>query len=435
MNARRFLFTMWEGGGAVPPMLGIARRLIDRGHVVRVLGDPTIGEEATSAGCSFTSWRRAPHRTTLRPEDDLMKDWEVSSPLAMMRRLRDVFIAAPAASYAADTLDAIAQWPPDAIVSDYFLFGAMMAAEKAGIPRAAVVPNIWPLPTAGAPAFGPGFLPARSALGRARDALLNALALRLFDRALPALNATRGALGLAPSRAFFEQCLASQAVLVLTSACFDFSSRAVPSNVHYVGPILDDPAWAEPWRAPWPPENRDPLVLVGFSSTFQDQAAVLRRVVEALAPLEVRALVTLGEMLAEHEVHSSGAVVVVRSARHRDILPQAALLVTHCGHGTTLKGLAAGVPMVCMPMGRDQNDTAARVLHAGAGVRLKPTAAPRVIRAAVLRVLGDERYRLAAQRMAQAIQLEQADVDPLAPIERVAGAARPACDADRSYTW
>lgn len=417
---RRFLFAMWEGGGAVPPMLGIARRLVGRGHDVRVLGDPTIGAGAASAGCSFSSWRRAPHRTTLRPEEDPIKDWEVRSPLAMMRRLRDSFIAAPAASYAADTLDAIAECRPDAIVSDYFLFGAMMAAEKAGIPRVAVVPNVWPLPTAGAPAFGPGFLPARGMLGRTRDALLNAVALRLFDRALPALNATRARLGLAPARAFFEQCLASQAVLVLTSAHFDFSSRAVPSNVHYVGPILDDPQWAEPWSATlWPPENHDPLVLVSFSSTFQDQAAALRRVVEALATLDVRAVVTLGAVVTEQDVHSAGAVAVVRSARHRDILPHAALLVTHCGHGTTIKGLAAGVPMVCMPMGRDQNDTAARVVHAGAGVRLAPSAAPRAIRAAVLRVLRDPRYRQAARRMAQAIEREQAGVDPLAPIERL----------------
>jgi UDP:flavonoid glycosyltransferase YjiC (YdhE family) len=94
---------------------------------------------------------------------------------------------------------------------------------------------------------------------------------------------------------------------------------------------------------------------------------VLRSVVEALAGLRVRALVTLGEMLPEGEVQSTGSVVVVRSAPHGEILRQASLLITHCGHGTTLKALAAGVPIVCMPMGRDQNDTAARVVHASAG--------------------------------------------------------------------
>ena len=33
---RRFLFVLWEGGGNVPPILGLARRLVERGHTVRV---------------------------------------------------------------------------------------------------------------------------------------------------------------------------------------------------------------------------------------------------------------------------------------------------------------------------------------------------------------------------------------------------------------
>jgi hypothetical protein len=36
----------------------------------------------------------------------------------------------------------------------------------------------------------------------------------------------------------------------------------------------------------------------------------------------------------------------------------------------TLEILATGVPMVCIPTGRDRDDTAARVVHHGAGVRL-----------------------------------------------------------------
>jgi UDP:flavonoid glycosyltransferase YjiC (YdhE family) len=35
-----------------------------------------------------------------------------------------------------------------------------------------------------------------------------------------------------------------------------------------------------------------------------------------------------------------------------------------------IKALAAGVPLVCLPMGRDQEDTAARVTLSGSGVRL-----------------------------------------------------------------
>jgi UDP:flavonoid glycosyltransferase YjiC (YdhE family) len=90
-----------------------------------------------------------------------------------------------------------------------------------------------------------------------------------------------------------------------------------------------------------------------------------------------------------------------RSAPHGEILRQASLLITHCGHGTTLKALAAGVPIVCMPMGRDQNDTAARVVHASAGVRLRPRSPAKKIAKAVAQVLADVRYRANARRVAR----------------------------------
>src|SRR4029077_17069671 len=100
-----------------------------------------------------------------------------------------------------------------------------------------------------------------------------------------------------------------------------------------------------------------------------------------------------------------------------EVLREASLLVTHCGHGTTLKGLAAGVPLVCLPMGRDQDDTAARVVHRGAGVRLKPRASAEVIRAAVERVLADKSYRESARRLADALRAGEGCVDPVAEIE------------------
>jgi UDP:flavonoid glycosyltransferase YjiC (YdhE family) len=164
------------------------------------------------------------------------------------------------------------------------------------------------------------------------------------------------------------------------------------------------------------------LVLVGFSTTFQDQGRVLRNVVEALASLRVRALVTLGEMLATQEVRSTGSVVVVRSAPHREVLPHAALLITHCGHGTTLKALAAGVPMLCLPMGRDQDDTAARVVHAGAGIRLKPRASAPAIARAVQRLLDDATFRESARRLRDVIAEEQGRTDVVTELEKRFGA-------------
>lgn len=421
---RRFLFTMWEGGGTLPPELGVARRLLERGHLVDVVGDPTIEDRARAVGCRFTPWRRAPHRRTLDPADDLFRDWEVRSPLAMLRNARDRFMAGPAALFAAETLDAIDAARPDAVVADSMMLGTVVAAQAARVPVAVVMPSIWMVPTPGVPALGPGLAPARTVVGRARDSAMRAVANRVFDGGLPALNAARDTHGLAPLGSFWDQVLGADRILVLSSAAFDFASSAVPDHVRYVGPVLDDPQWAEPFDHPWPADHRDPLVLVAFTANFQDHGPQLRAVVEALSSLPVRAVVTLGQMLDPGEVTSTANVAVVPSAPHRELLPLVSAVVTHCGHGTALKTLAAGVPMVCMPMGRDQNDTAARVVHNGAGVRLSPRAPVARIRTAVETVLHDRRYRAGAERMAAAIARERQATDVVAELEAVAAIPR-----------
>jgi MGT family glycosyltransferase len=261
-------------------------------------------------------------------------------------------------------------------------------------------------------------------LGRTRNAVMLALANRVFDRALPTLNSARAAQDLTPLDSFYDQVLESDRILVLTSPTFDFAAPSTPSNARYLGPILDDPSWAEPWQSPWTDDAEDPLVLVGFSSTYQDQGPLLRRVVAALAKRPVRAVVTLGQMLDPDEVPATHNVHVVPSAPHNPILEQAALVITHCGHGTTLKTLAAGVPLLCIPMGRDQNDTAARVVSQGAGIRLAPTASVSKIGQAIDRLVTDHTYTRAARRVAAAIAEERRAVDVATELEAVAASHR-----------
>jgi MGT family glycosyltransferase len=420
----QFLFPIWEGGGTIPPQLGVARRLLDRGHRVHVLADPTVEDDANAAGCTFSAWQRAPHRTSLDPSQDLLKDWEVGNPFSMLRRVRDVFVAEPAERFAADTAQAIAAIQPDVVVPDFMLFGAIIAAQAAELPVTPMIPNIWMLPTKGAPAIGPGFGPPRTVLGRSRNAAMLALANRIFDRALPTLNSARAAHDLAPLDSFYDQVLETDRILVLTSPSFDFASPSTPPNARYLGPMLEDPSWAEPWQSPWPDDAEDPLALVGFSSTYQNQGPLLRRVVEALAQRPVRAVVTLGQMLDPDEVSATHNVHVVPSAPHTPILEQAALVITHCGHGTTLKTLKAGVPLLCIPMGRDQNDTAARVVNQGAGIRLSHTASVSKIGQAIDRLLADHTYTAAARRMAAVIAEERRTVDVTAELEAAAASHR-----------
>jgi UDP:flavonoid glycosyltransferase YjiC (YdhE family) len=73
--------------------------------------------------------------------------------------------------------------------------------------------------------------------------------------------------------------------------------------------------------------------------------------------------------------------------------------------------------MVCIPMGRDQNDNAARVVHHGAGVRLPVRASAARIARAVDEVLTQPRYRASVHRLAAAIAEESRDTAVAARIE------------------
>ncbi len=398
--SRRFLMTTWDGGGTSPPELGVAKRLLQRGHEVHVLGDPTLAHDVEATGCTFTPWSRAPHRSTLAKEDDLIKDWEAEDPLDVLRRLRDRVMSGPASEFAADTAASIETFSPDAVLADTELFGSVIAAQAARLPVAVLIPNQWTVPI---PEFG--------------DRAIRRFVLRVVNGGLADLNAVRNEYRLGPLTSFFDQILQADRVLVLSSEAFDPASAFVPGNVHYVGPVLDDPAWVGSWSSPWPRVASETLVLVGLSSIYQDQVQLLQRTIDALSTIEVRAVVTLGRMLESDDVSASPNVAVVRSAPHGVLLTDAAAMVTACGHGTVMKTLAAGVPLVCIPMGRDQDATAARVVELGTGLMLAPSATAEEIVRAIHEVLTDESYKSNARAFASTLAQEHDPIDVVLEVE------------------
>jgi UDP:flavonoid glycosyltransferase YjiC (YdhE family) len=403
MSPRRFLFALVDAGGNVPPELGVARCLVQHGHAVTVLGEDSVASEVRATGAVFIRWIRAPNRPDRRPENDPSRDWECHYPWQLIDRLARTQFVGPAPDYARDVLDAIRDAPPDRVICSMFCLGGMVAAEAAGIRFDVLLPNIYLLPAPGLPPFGLGLEPASGILGRWRDRALNGLIERLWDRkGLAGLNALRSQHGLPPLLHFLDQLHQARRQLILTSPDFDFPA-ALPPSARYVGPWLEDPVWAESAR--WiPPPGSEPLVLVAMSSTFQDQVRCLQCVCDALASMPVRAIVTTGPAVEITSIRPAKNVFVVQSAPHRQILEHAALVVTHGGHGTVMKALAAGVPMVLLPHGRDQADTAKRVTLRGAGVQTRRSAPVRTIAGAIRQVLEDGSYRAAAQRLGQAVR-------------------------------
>ena len=399
----RFLFATWEGGGHVQPMLMVAKGLLDQGHRALTISDACNAPDAAALGVPFQPWREAPSRPDRRPQTDPLKDWLAASPLEVIQGLADRLMCGPAARYAHDTAAAIEAFQPDVVVSQELLFGVMAAAQAKARPLALFAANVWSLPTLeGAPPFGAGAPPACSDETRAFYAQITTATRRAYQCGLGPLNAARAALGLSELADLFDQLSAAGRILLATSRAFDFD-QSPPAPYRYVGPYLADPAWSGDWTAPWPADDARPLVLVSFSSMYQAQEAVLRRAIEALGGMDVRALVTLGPVLCADDFPAPDNVVVVSGAPHSQVLPLASAVLTHAGHASVLRPLMAGVPLVCLPLGRDQPDNAARVAERGAGLRLSPTAPAAEIAAAIGAVLADPRYKEAAKTLGDRI--------------------------------
>jgi MGT family glycosyltransferase len=420
---RRFLFVLWDGGGNVPTQLSLARRLTERGHRVRVLAPRVLQSRIETANCLFIPFTEAPEHDSTSQTQDLSMDWAARSPIDGATRTRDRIIFGPALTYSRDVSAAIEAERPDVVLADYLLLGAYVAAERAGLPLAALVHTIFPLPAPGLPPYGMGFSPAKGPLGHARDAIFAQIFSRFYNAGLGKLNQARTECGLSPLSSVFEQFARADRLLVMTSPAFDFPGVTLPSNARYIGPQLDDPAWLTPWERPTSDDGRKPLVLVSLSTTCLRQEDLLRRIIAALADLPVQAVVTLGPSLQAGDFSLPANVQAEPYAAHVLVCPQADLVVTHGGLGTVSTALSAGVPLVCLPLARDQGDNAARVVWHGAGVRRASTASVADLRHVMRDVLEQPQYRAAAQRVAAGIAREGGPATAIAEVEQLAGSS------------
>jgi MGT family glycosyltransferase len=403
-NHGRFLLALIDGGGTVPPALGVATELVRRGHQVRILADPTVAGAASAAGCAFTPWQEAPHFNSLAEQTALIAAFEGRNPYRALRALKHFAGRGMTRRFADEVITTTQSFPVDAVLADGIVPGIVIGGLATGLPTVALMANIYLRPTIGLPLLGTGWSPAQNVLGMARDRLAPTAAQWLLARTLPRVNAVVTSFGHPPLHDFFDYLDRCTRVLVMTSPSFDFPAPHLPDNVRYVGPQLDDPDWAT--QAPWQRKGDEPLVLVATSSVYQDQTDVLGRIAEALGQLPVHAVLTTGRAVESKDVPAPPNVDVLQAAPHQQILAEASVVVTHAGHGTVLKALSAGVPLVCIPMGRDQKDNSVRVLRLGAGVRLNAKSTPSQIAAAVSEVLRNAQYAAAARRFAGVLRLE-----------------------------
>ena len=349
-NPLRVLMVYWDGGGNLPPQRALARELKRRGHDVHVLTHDTQAEAVASDGGTFHSL------ATARQWDPARRNTPDEEKAFIFQDL------AGSSIFAGDFLATHAALRPDVCLIDAMLISTINLAIERGITFAA----------------------------------FNHLAWITEGRCVGHMDSIAAASqGPKASSPFFG--LLDRAPLVLAASYFEFGTLTSSApHVHFVGPIREPIA-----SAPWPRRFPDrPFVLVSLSSTFQGQESTLRNICNALAPLPLEVLVTTGRGFAPDSLPVAGGLEARSFVPHDTVLPSVDLVVTHAGLGTLMYSAGAGVPCLCFPNGRDQNDNAARVDALGLGHALSPDATPAEIGEAVMDMLRDQATRAACQAFA-----------------------------------
>ena len=271
-----------------------------------------------------------------------------------------------------DVLAEIGRVQPDVVVVDFMMPAWLCDAEASGVRSVALVHTLYDRMAAG---------------------LLTAFT------TLEAINAGRQELGLDALTTAPDLLDRMDRVLVSSVRDLEDPSAQLGLNAVHVGAILeelhDDEAWSPPWT------NDRPMVVVSLGTTpgLGDEL-VVARLFDAVASLPVNVLVNAGPHLDVDALRPPDNVVVTGYVRHAAVMPYASAVVTHAGLGVTLAALCHGLPMVAVPLGRDQPHNAERVVAVGAGVSLAPDAPVGDLRRAIESVLDESSYRAAAQRFA-----------------------------------
>lgn len=140
-------------------------------------------------------------------------------------------------------------------------------------------------------------------------------------------------------------------------------------------------------------------MLVTISSQLQDDLPLGQAALGSLADKPVRVLLTIGPDHDPEAITPTTNARLERTVSHDAVPERGRLLVSHAGHGSVMKALWHGRPIVLVPWGRDQPGVAARAAALGvAEVIAREDVEGGALSEAVDRALADEGMWAEAER-------------------------------------
>jgi UDP:flavonoid glycosyltransferase YjiC (YdhE family) len=362
-GGRRIFLGAFGDPGHAFPMLALGRRLVERGHTVRLQTWVRWQPEVERAGMEFVP---APQYQVFPTRDRPLKPYQ-----AAVRAARE-------------TRPQVREFAPDALLADILTVAPALAGDLEQVPVGSVVPHVMPLFEEGWPPYSIGARLPRTPLGRATWRGLDRVARRGLERGRDEYNGARARLGLPPRREIHTG-LSRSLTLVGTLPQLEYPRRW-PDWARVVGPLM----WEPPGERVEPPAGQGPVVMVAPSTSQDPEHRLLRAALTGLADEPVRVIATWNGREPNPPVTVPDNAVLVPWLSYTASMPACDAVVLHGGHGTLVRALTLGCAAVVCPVAGDQNENAARVDWAKVGTRLpRRWLEPRTVRLAVRRVLSD----------------------------------------------
>jgi UDP:flavonoid glycosyltransferase YjiC (YdhE family) len=347
------------GAGHFNPLVAFLRAARRRGDEVLTVGPPALREMVESAGFPFRAGSEPSEEQVAAIRERLPV---VAAAEASVLGNRELFGRLATATMLAGMEDAWRDWDPDLVLRDPTEYASAVLAARTRTPIAQVAISL-------AEAEAGSIAAAAPALQEHRQGLVSEL------RAQPYL--TRFPASLDPS------------------------------------PFADTVRYHEPRETPvslpdWWRGSDAPLIYMTFGTVLGHMsiaAETFRMALKAVERTHARVLLTVGRRFDASTLGPVPANVHLEPwIDQARVLDHADLVVCHGGSGTTLAALAAGVPLVIVPLFADQFENARRIAAARAGrvvesqIRtggtrsINAAAAPEITRS-IEDVLGDVTYR------------------------------------------
>ena len=350
----RILFSAVPGAGHVNPMLPLAREARAAGHQVALLtGHEMVGQveiPVLAVGPPIGAMvAEATKRVGEAPRP--------GGPAPLPPTLEvELFAGTRIDLTAPEALPVAQAWRPDLVVSEYADTVGPLVATSLAIP--------W----------------ARMAFGPAMD----------DDRV------TQVAESVAPRYA--ERGLTPTAPIAYLDPCPPSLQRpGWRSGVHRIA-LRPQPHQTDGTSSAVPrfPGRRRPLIVVTLGTVF-GTTAMLRSMIESLAPTGVDVICTLGAQFVDAGGLERDWVKLVDYVPLDRLLDGVSAVVSVGGAGTTLGTLERGVPLVMLPQGADHPRNVAAATRAGAAIEIHD---PAETGEAVAKLLADPSFTARARAVA-----------------------------------